>query len=270
VLLDPTVQGLPTSGLQTSIAVDDKGIVNGYGRIGNPALVGQYPVISPADALKTLNAMPMARMDIACPVEVNINPSASAAPVPLPGCGTPSPITLTKAEFGLQLQWDIQSPTLVPAWLFTPEGATDPTGIIAAVAVDPSYIAAPTVPTPDGSIIPSGVAVPPAPANSGSAAPAPTAGVSTTVSAQSYSITTESVLTLHFWAGDCSTYTATAKESDSQIAVFITDTPNNPSGVCDMMAKASDVIVKLSAPLGSRQVIDGPTGTVLGIADVAK
>ena len=234
---------------------------------------------SPGAYLVTMVAMPQPMIDIACPVEKNINPSVSAAPVPLPGCGSPTPMVLTMATFGLQLQWDSAHPTLVPAWLYTPQGSTDPSGVIAAVAVDPAYIAAPATPTPDTSLLPSAIAVPPAPAGSGSVAgssgsgepvPAPTAVASSTISAQSYSITTESVLTLHFWGGDCSTYSAAAKESDTQIMVFVTDTPTNPTGVCDAMAKATDVIVKLSAPIGSRQVIDGVSGTVLGIADTAK
>ena len=73
------------------------------------------------------------------------------------------------------------------------------------------------------------------------------------------------MLTLHFWGGDCSTYSGVAKESEKDIVVSVIDTPNNPSGVCDLVAKATDVIVKLSAPIGSRQVIDGVSGTVLGI-----
>ena len=279
VLLDPTITGLPTSGLQTSIAVDEQGVLNGYGRIGTPAQVGQYPVISSAEALKTLNAMPQPMIDIACPVEKNINPSVSAAPVPLPGCGSPTPMVLTKAIFGLQLQWDSAHPTLVPAWLYTPQGSTDPSGVIAAVAVDPAYIAAPATPTPDTSLLPSAIAVPPAPAGSGSVAgssgsgepvPAPTAVASSTISAQSYSITTESVLTLHFEGGSCSTYSGVAKESDKEIVVSVIDTPTNPGLPCAGVGLASDVIVKLSAPIGSRQVIDGVSGTVLGIADAAK
>jgi hypothetical protein len=263
--------------LQTSFGVDAKGIVNGYGRIGNPSQVGQYPVVSTTDALKTLNAMPRPMMDIACPVESNINPSASAAAVPLPACGTPAPMILTKATFGLQLQWDGADTLLVPAWLFTPEGATDPSNVIAAIAADPAYIAAPAPPSPISSVIPSAIAVPPVPAGTGtsggsggSAAPAPSAVTGSTVSAQSYSMTTDSVLTLHFWGGDCSTYSAIAKESDKEIMVFITDTPTNPGAACDAMAKATDVVVKLSAPLGSRQVIDGVSGTAISLGDTAK
>ena len=277
VLLDPTVAGLPTFGLQTSFGVDDKGIVNAYGRMGNPSQAGQYPVVSTTEALKTLNAMPRPMMDIACPVETNINPSASAAPVPLPACGTPAPMVLTKATFGLQLQWDGADTLLVPAWLFTAEGATDPSNVISAIAVDPAYIAAPTPPAPNGSVLPSAIAVPPVSASSGaiggsagSPAPAPTATVSSTVSAQSYSITTESVLTVHFWGGDCSTYSGVAKESDKTIAVFITETPNNSGAMCDAMAKATDVVVKLSAPIGSRQVVDGASGTAIPLGDTAK
>jgi hypothetical protein len=269
VLIDPTIVGLPTSGVQTSISVDDKGVVNGYGRIGNPVELAQYPVISAAEALKTLNAMPRPEIAIACPVENNINPSVSASAVPLPGCGTPAPMVLSDVTFGLQLQWDGAKTILVPAWLFTPKGSTSSSDVIGSVAVAPEYIAEPTpIPVPSMSTMPMPV---PGSAGGGSVASAGTAssgpvtgsGGSAAQSATSYTDNGDSTLTLHFWGGDCSTYSAVAKESDKDVVVFITDTPTNPGGMCDAMAKATDVVVKLAAPLGSRQVIDGPSGAQL-------
>jgi len=269
VLIDPAIVGLPTSGVQTSISVDDKGVVNGYGRIGNPVELAQYPVVSAAEALKTLNAMPRPEIAIACPVENNINPSVSASAVPLPGCGTPAPMVLSDVTFGLQLQWDGAKTILVPAWLFTPKGSTSSSDVIGSVAVAPEYIAEPTpIPVPSMSTMPMPV---PGSTGGGSVASAGTAssgpvtgsGGSAAQSATSYTDNGDSTLTLHFWGGDCSTYSAVAKESDKDVVVFITDTPTNPGGMCDAMAKATDVVVKLSAPLGSRQVIDGPSGAQL-------
>ncbi len=269
VLIDPTIVDLPTSGVQTSISVDDKGVVNGYGRIGNPVELAQYPVISAVEALKSLNDMPRPMIDIACPVENNINPSVSAAPVPLPSCGAPAPMVFSDVAFGLQLQWDGAKTILVPAWLFTPKGSTSSADIIGSVAVAPAYIAEPTpIPVPSMSTMPMPV---PGSSGGGAVASAGTAssgaatgsGGTATQSATSYTDNGDQTLTLHFWGGDCSTYAAVAKESEKDVVVFITDTPTNPGGMCDAMAKATDVVLKLSAPLGSRHVIDGPSGAPL-------
>jgi len=271
VLIDPTIAGLPTSGVQTSISVDDKGVVNASGRIGTPTEIGQYPVISAAEALKLLNTMPRPEVAIACPVEASPNPTSSDAVVPLPACASPTPMILTQATFGLQLQWDGVQPVLVPAWLYTPAGSTTSSDVIGSIAVDPKYIAQPTpVAVPSMSIAPVPVPVPASSTGgssgavgSASSGPVTGSGGSATTSAQTYTDNGDQTLTLHFWGGDCSTYSAAAKESDASVTVFITDTPTNPTGVCNMMAKATDVVVKLSAPLGSRTVIDGPSGATL-------
>ena len=105
---------------------------------------------------------------------------------------------------------------------------------------------------------------------SASSGPVTGSGGSATTSAQTYTDNGDQTLTLHFWGGDCSTYSAVAKESDATVTVFITDTPTNPGGVCDAMAKATDVVVKLSAPLGSRDVIDGPTSQILTVGTSPK
>lgn len=269
VLIDPTIAGLPTTGVQTSISVDDKGVVNGYGRIGNPVELAQYPVISAAEALKTLNTMPRPEIAIACPVDVSPNPTSSDAVVPQPACATPAPMIFTSVAFGLQLQWDGTQTLLVPAWLYSPKDSTTSSEVVGAIAVAPQYIAQPTpIPVPSMSTMPM-----PVPGSSGGASgvsvgtassgPAAGSGGTATQSATSYTDNGDSTLTLHFWGGDCSTYSAVAKESDKDVVVFITDTPTNPGGICDAMAKATDVVVNLAAPLGSRQVIDGPSGAQL-------
>lgn len=269
VLIDPTIAGLPTSGVQTSISVDDKGVMNGYGRIGTPVELGQYPIISATAALTALNGSPRPEVAIACPVEVSPNPTSSDAVVPLPACVSSAPMILTKATFGLQMQWDGVQPLLVPAWLYTPEGSTTSSDVIGSIAVDPTYIAQPTpIAVPSMSTAPMPLPVSSAGGSSGSvgtASSGPVTGTPGTVtaSAQTYTDNGDQTLTLHFWGGNCSTYSADAKESDASVTVFITDTPTNPGGMCDMMAKATDVLVKLSAPLGSRTVIDGPSGATL-------
>ena len=278
VLIDPTIAGLPTSGVQTSISVDDKGVVNASGRIGTPTEIGQYPVISAAEALTLLNTMPHPEVAIACPVEASPNPTSSDAVVPLPACASPTPMILTEATFGLQLQWDGVQPLLVPAWLYTPAGSTTTSDVIGSIAVDPKYIAQPTpVAVPSTSIAPVPVPVPVSSTGgssgavgSASSGPVTGSGGSATTSAQTYTDNGDQTLTLHFWGGDCSTYSAVAKESDATVTVFITDTPTNPGGVCDAMAKATDVVVKLSAPLGSRDVIDGPTSQILTVGTSPK
>jgi hypothetical protein len=269
VLIDPIIAGLPTSGVQTSISVDDKGVMNGYGRIGTPVELGQYPIISATAALTALNGSPRPEVAIACPVEVSPNPTSSDAVVPLPACVSSAPMILTKATFGLQMQWDGVQPLLVPAWLYTPEGSKTSSDVIGSIAVDPTYIAQPTpIAVPSMSTAPMPLPVSSAGGSSGSvgtASSGPVTGTpgTATASAQTYTDNGDQTLTLHFWGGNCSTYSADAKESDASVTVFITDTPTNPGGMCDMMAKATDVMVKLSAPLGSRTVIDGPSGATL-------
>ena len=269
VLIDPTIAGLPTSGVQTSISVDDKGVANGYGRIGTPVELGQYPIISATAALTALNGSPRPEVAIACPVEVSPNPTSSDAVVPLPACVSSAPMILTKATFGLQLQYDVVQPVLVPAWLYTPEGSTTSSDVIGSIAVDPKYIAPPTpIAVPSMSTAPMPMPVSSAGGSSGSvgtanSGPMTGSGGAVTASAQTYTDNGDQTLTLHFWGGDCSTYSAAAKESDATVTVFITDTPTNPGGMCDAMAKSTDVLVKLSTSLGSRTVIDGPSGATL-------
>lgn len=279
VLIDPTIAGLPTSGVQTSISVDDKGVMNGYGRIGTPVELGQYPIISATAALTALNGSPRPEIAIACPTgDANppapsgasgVGASAGDASGAIMGCVNPPLMILTSAVFGLQLQWDGVQPLLVPAWLYTPEGSTTSSDVIGSIAVDPTYIAQPTpIAVPSMSTAPMPLPVSSAGGSSGSvgtASSGPVTGTPGTVtaSAQTYTDNGDQTLTLHFWGGNCSTYSADAKESDASVTVFITDTPTNPGGMCDMMAKATDVLVKLSAPLGSRTVIDGPSGATL-------
>ncbi|MDQ1486457.1 MAG: hypothetical protein QOJ62_2150 [Actinomycetota bacterium] len=67
-----------------------------------------------------------------------------ASPMP---CPTPVPVKVTGAVLGLELSFDgigAGSEVLVPAWFFSTEGSTYPT---TAIAVDPSFLADPTVPS---------------------------------------------------------------------------------------------------------------------------
>jgi hypothetical protein len=67
-----------------------------------------------------------------------------ASPMP---CPTPEPVKVTGAVLGLELSFDgigAGSEVLVPAWFFSTEGSTYPT---TAIAVDPSFLADPTVPS---------------------------------------------------------------------------------------------------------------------------
>lgn len=71
------------------------------------------------------------------------SPPAPIAVEPVPSCPTPKPTPVTGASLGLQLTYDgsgAGAEILVPSWLFTIEGSTSPTPVI---AIDPAYLAGP-------------------------------------------------------------------------------------------------------------------------------
>ena len=62
---------------------------------------------------------------------------------PVPSCPTPKPTPVTGASLGLQLTYDgsgAGAEVLVPSWLFSIEGSTSPSAVI---AIDPAYLAGP-------------------------------------------------------------------------------------------------------------------------------
>jgi hypothetical protein len=120
VLVDPVVDGLPTTGFGTALTVAPGGdVTTGSGWLGHPAAGAEYPLVPAADALKDLPVRDIARL-----------------------CGTkvcaPLPMEITGATLGLLLRWDTTAaPLLVPAWRYTVRGGTEP---LVVVAVQPAYL----------------------------------------------------------------------------------------------------------------------------------
>lgn len=164
VWADPVVGGRPAVGLTTTVSVDRSGVLAADGWLGAPVQGASYPLVTAAQALRSLSRMahPMAAagsgpavpaIAVACPI-----PSGKVSP----WCGGPT--VITGARLGLALRYDDRAPVLVPAWLFSVAG--DPTYPIVVTAVQPRYLAGPRVEAPG----PSGVA-----GGGGGSAPVPPA-----------------------------------------------------------------------------------------------
>jgi len=267
VLVDPVISGLPTAGVRTVIDVDVEGVLDAYGRLGLPAEIAQYPVISAQAALKQLTViLPM--MDMACPVQVA--PSGSTE-TPVPACPTPPPSVIVSAEFGLRFAFDGSDPVLVPAWLFMQKDGYGEA--IAADALEPQYIAQPSPIPIDGiggigGSAGSGVAS----ANPGPAVGAPVpmppagtvAGAPIPVYIESYTPSADGrMITLHAYAGVCAEYSADFKEDSDHVYAFITGTVTiGKDQACIELAKKYDFTIELAQPLGKRTVVDAATNSL--------
>lgn len=72
-----------------------------------------------------------------------------------------------------------------------------------------------------------------------------------------------SALTVHFWGGVCTAYTATAAESSDRVTVRVAAAPGRPGRMCSMIARQFARTVRLDRPLGGRRVIDAWDGATL-------
>jgi hypothetical protein len=152
VRIDPTVGGLPTQGIPTSLQVDRTQVTFASGWLKLPAAGDTYPLVTADQAFKDLANRPVPMMMIACPQPAIPSP-ATALPVP---CPSHTPTEITGAELGLELNYDMSgAPLLVPSWFFH---ATDNSYPITSIAVAPSYLATPN-PSPTPSDVTSGGSV---------------------------------------------------------------------------------------------------------------
>ncbi|MDX2705077.1 hypothetical protein PV350_19755 [Streptomyces sp. PA03-6a] len=250
VTADPRVAGLPTHGWRSAVQVASDGLlVTGYGMMAPLTRGDTYPVVSAKQALKLLGR-PGTGGDLGigdCPTVV---PKPSRAPgddptLPqvLPCVPTAHrPMEVRKAEFGLSAQFVAGRQALVPSWLFevAQEGVTR-TSVLAQTAVDPAYVRGGTA----------------SPAPSGTSAPA--AG---TAKVESYRAEgTE--LTLRFWGGVCSDYTASADGAGAVVKVKVTAVEKEPGKACIMIAERFSRTVRLDTPLGDRKVVDLSDGSTV-------
>lgn len=155
-----------TSGWATTLGIDEAGVVRTASGWLPGATKGQrYPLISATDAYGLLQNRPRPLVAEVCMIRRDGKH----------GCATPPPTVITGASLGLLLDHDGNRTILVPAWLFSVQGA-DPAPL-AQIAIDPSYLAPPS-PLDVGGVN-SGVntaspnAIPPATATSEPAGGAP-------------------------------------------------------------------------------------------------
>ncbi|MFE7466832.1 hypothetical protein ACFU6R_22400 [Streptomyces sp. NPDC057499] len=240
---DPKVDGLPTYGWSTGIQVGPDGqVVGGSGHLKGLEKGDSYPVVGAAEALEQLNG-PAPRKDV----------GGCADPVPTADgrtrCGArtgaepaATTVTVEKAVFGLSAQYVAGRQVLVPSWLFSVRPAAGGAGsTVAQVAVEPAYL------TRSGPATGSAVPTPPGNAEKGLR--------------QSLSYRAEGKeLSVTFWGGVCSTYTASAAESADTVTVRISESAQPGKQACIAIAKELTRTVTLDAPLGDRRVVDAASG----------
>ncbi|MEV7197793.1 hypothetical protein AB0N81_39275 [Streptomyces sp. NPDC093510] len=258
---DPRIGGLPTYGWSTGIQVGPGGeVVGGSGQLKAPEKGATYPVIGARETLDQLNkssgdggvgiggcATPVPHMDDSTKTEGGGSKQAPCEPSSTPP--KPRPVAVEGATFGLATHFVDGRQTLVPSWLFDmkPQGARD-TFTVTHPAVAPKYLTSPSTP---GTPTPTEK---PGKGDKGGSGSADKARV------ESYSADGKS-LTVHFWGGACSEYSASAREDGDRVTVTVTETARK-GDVCIMVAKELKETVTLDKPLGDRKVVDAGGETV--------
>ncbi|MDX2935791.1 hypothetical protein [Streptomyces ipomoeae] len=263
---DPEVGGLPTYGWATGVQVGADGqVVAGSGNLKAPVKGDTYPVVDAERALDLMNGsgqgVGTAREDLGgCatpvpmdggngPIRADESPCEPATTLP-----KPEAVTVENAVFGLASHHVDGRPALVPSWMFEvrPTGAEE-SYTVTHPAVDPKYLASPE------------------PRSEPTERPGddPTTGpTSRDVEIQGYTADGKE-LTVSFWGGVCSDYSASATEEKGKVTVTVTDTPWEGK-VCIMIAKVVERTVRLDQPLGDRKVVgsDGKEIPKGGIAEL--
>ncbi|MEV8312900.1 hypothetical protein AB0Q95_01905 [Streptomyces sp. NPDC059900] len=255
---DPQVGGLPTYGWSTGIQVGSDGqVVGGSGQLKAPEKGATYPVISADETLAQLNksggggSVGIGGCATAMPEDASGKEGKKQAPCePSSAPPKPQPITVKDATFGLAVQFVDGRQTLVPSWLFDvkPDGAKD-TFTVTHPAVEPKFLTSPSTPPSD-----------PTPTDKPTQEPG-TGQQDPTAHVESYRADGKS-LTVHFWGGVCSDYSASADESKDSVRVKVTET-HKKGEVCVMMAKEFTETVTLDKPLGDRKVVDAEGGATV-------
>ncbi|MEU6882935.1 hypothetical protein [Streptomyces sp. NPDC046712] len=246
---EPVVGGLPTYGWTTGIHVGPGGeLVAGSGQLKDPVQGHSYPVIGAGKALEELNKA-----------------SAGAGPIGIGGCATdppagadmpqmtcepdakPKELAVTGAVFGLAARFVDDKRALVPSWLFEvqAEAGAKPSTVV-QTAVAPEHLSPPAKPAPT-----------PPPTHT----PGPDEGTAPERRIESYRVDGAGTkLSVTFWGGVCSEYTATAGESADKVAVRVTERPTEPGRACIAIAVEVTRTVTLEQPLGGRVVVDAASG----------
>jgi hypothetical protein len=242
----PRVDGVPTSGFDTSLEIDAEGkVFGGNGFLGRPSDGAMYPLISAKAAYDALPELPRPMM--LCPANAR--------------CPAPVPAQVTGAELGLLLTaLADDEAALLPAWLFTVEGWTMP---LAQPAIEPRFLQLPEekpVPTDPGLVDPAQPAEPPQPAD-------PTGPRSAFGFDAVFPTDEPSVVVIQYGdSGSCphSNVTPLVKESSDSVVVTL-EADAQPKQACTDDYRQQLVTLKLEAPLGGRTVIDGSRGEPVAV-----
>ncbi|MFK0212433.1 hypothetical protein [Streptomyces sp. NPDC090298] len=252
---DPVVGGLPTYGWATGLHIGPDGrAIAGSGTLKEPVKGDTYPVVGAEKALAELNedAKNSGRVGIggcatdppAAGVEGNGKApvAASGGTEPAAPCRSasdaapPKEVPVTAAVFGLTAQNVAGERLLVPSWMFTADPVDAAPYTVIETAVAPEHLAPPVKPTGPGE---------------GTAPARQITAYRTAEDGRKLSVT--------FWGGVCSTYTAKAVETPEKVTVRI-DEKADPGRMCVAVAKEITVSVTLRSPLGDRSVVDAASG----------
>jgi len=243
VVVEPLAGGLPTSGMATRFQLSSQGrLVSATGSLS----IGQEGALYPLrTARKAFDDIPILQLGVPCDAG-----------------GCPEGPAVTGARLGLsRVTLDKGAVALVPAWLFTVQGSPVP---LVALAVADRFLGGPdpvrTGPgTGPGTIEPDpNVSVaPPPPASGKPTGPQDREGFAFDAA---YADADPSVLVVRYGdSGSCPSQAVRhdVVEQPDRVVVTLTRTPIPADRACTMDYQAKLVRITLSAPLGSREVVDG-------------
>lgn len=233
VTVDPRVDGLRTRGIATHLVLGaDRRLRSASGWLADSRAGASYPLLSASEALDRL-AVPALGM----PCDATAD------------CAATSPLTLTTAELALVMtSLQDEQAALVPSWLFA--GGT---AELTQLAVREDHVTEPTDPAPQGTE--------PPPADPGRVEPGP----ARSPLAFDGAVLVDGALSVRYGSVCVAGVTADAKEdADSVTVVLQQDTPP-PDQACIELYQPTFVPIALSAPLGSRRVVDAATGRAVTV-----
>ncbi|MGW9080516.1 hypothetical protein [Streptomyces kronopolitis] len=256
VTTNPVLGGLPTYGWQSDLQVGSDGqVVGGSGQFASPVKGAEYPVLNAGKTLDRLNSGE-GRKPAGCPSppgkkDGKEGKAGGIAPCEPAPTKAQQPSEVTGAVFGLSVQYVDGGQALVPSWLYAvrqpgADSGPDATSTVAQPAVNPKYLA-----HRDGRS---------ASQSPGGHAPGKPSGKPGVMALESYGVSDGGKkLTVHFWGGVCSTYSASAEESGSTVRTKVVGKDKKPGQVCVKIAKEFTKTVTLDKPLDGRKVVDVST-----------
>lgn len=241
VTAQPKLNGLPVRGWDTTVTVDTSGeVVRGHGALAPLTKRADYPVLGAKETLAQLNENRPVPGGIQCVKE----PCESGDGAESGDAGRP--IDASDPVFQLAAHSSDGKRVLVPSWRFdVGDGKA-----VSYPALEPRHLA-PAEKSSGNSGGDPGSPSTSAPGDpGGTTKPTPPGtGIDSYESA-------DRTLTVHFWGGVCSDYTAKAKETADTVRITIEEEEKEPGGVCIKIAKSMSTKVTLDEPVGDRIIVD--------------